>query len=62
MKIVGFVLIGLQILAYLSGNIRIQDGPISSMISQLLGSNIFAILGVIFIIQTNNKEKKRQAK
>ncbi len=62
MKTVGFILIGLQILAYMSGNIKINDGPISSMLGQLLGSNIFAIIGIVFIVQANNKEKKNQTK
>ena len=62
MKIVGFILIGLQVLAYMSGNIKIHDGPISSMLGQLLGSNIFAIIGIVFIVQATNKEKKNQTK
>jgi hypothetical protein len=63
MKTTGIILIAIQVFAYVSGNIKIPEGrPASATIGYFLGSNIFAIIGIVFIIQANNKEKKNQKK
>lgn len=58
MKTTGIVLIALQVIAYLSGNFKMPNGPFSSTIGYLLGFNIFIIFGIIFIIQSNRTGEK----
>lgn len=58
MKTLGFVLIILQILAYVSGNIHIPDSnSLSSTLGYLIGSNIFGIAGIVFLVRADKAKQ-----
>lgn len=60
MKNIGIVLILIQVLSYASNTFKIPEGPISSQIGYLLGSNIFGIIGVIFLVKGMNQDTKTE--
>jgi hypothetical protein len=54
MKVLGFILLGIQLLAYASGNSNMGEQGFGYM----LGYNAWGIVGIILLIRAYNKESK----
>ena len=62
MKITGIILILCQVLAYMSGNFKIPDGPLSATLGSLLGYNLFGIIGIILLVKADKKKDENKDK
>jgi hypothetical protein len=61
MKTLAIVLIIFQILAYISGQFDLHShrGSTAQTVAYLLGYNFLGILGIVLLIRSNKKTKKR---
>ena len=60
MKITGIILIGIQLLAYMSGNFEMSYSTAGNAIGYFLGYNVFGIIGIILLIRVSNQEAKKK--